>query len=135
MKSPARWALFGLGVPVLVAVAVAVGLLISGVHDLTHTATCGGAVMAPIDGCEVLHGHVRGDHDVHLYWPGGLMKGMSHSVPGDLQSQAQMQSHARSDGRVEVFTGSAILVALAYVPVRWTIRRWRRPHSRGNRGL
>ncbi|WP_405138066.1 hypothetical protein [Nocardia sp. NBC_01388] len=134
MNPSARWALVGLGVLVLVAVAVTVSLLIGGVHDLTHTATCGGAVMAPIDGCEVLRGHARGDHDVHLYWPGGLMKGMSDSSPRDLRSQAQMQSHARSDGRFEVFTGSAILIALAYAPVRWTIRRWRRPHATGKRG-
>ncbi|WP_405164630.1 hypothetical protein OG203_05815 [Nocardia sp. NBC_01499] len=128
-----RWSLLFLAALALFAAALVVGLLVNGVNDLTRAPTCDGAVMGQLDGCEVLHGGVRGAGDVQIYWPGGLMGGIARSIPADrhLQSRAQMHSDARTAGIFQVLAGSALLVAAAFVPGRLIIRRWQRSRSVG----
>ena len=115
-----------LAVIVVFLAALAGSILVDSAHSLTRPTSCGGTVMSPYDGCEVLRGGSR-SRDMQLYWPDGLLASFARSMPADrhLKSRAQMHSDTVIDGITGVLMGSGLL-ALAVMMAWWTIRGWRR---------
>ncbi len=116
-----RALLFLAAVAVFIA-ALAATAFAQGVRSLAQPPSCGGTVMGPLDGCEVLSGGPK-SRDIQLYWPDGLMAGIARNLPADvhLRSREQMHADARENGIVGTLIGCGLLTLAS--GLGWTIIR------------